>query len=62
MKKTLWYALLIIGFAILVGITIIAAKSETLDSTLKTWGFMGLGYLGFILFAYAWMKLSKKNK
>ncbi|MGD9886884.1 MAG: hypothetical protein AB7T03_02850 [Bacilli bacterium] len=62
MKKAIWYLLLFIGLAILVGITLIAAFSENLGSFLKTWGFMGLGYLGFIIFAYAWMKLAKHKK
>ncbi|MDD3106364.1 MAG: hypothetical protein PHP65_00975 [Bacilli bacterium] len=62
MKKAIWVLLLLIGFLILVGIIIIAAKSEVLGEFTKTWGFMLLGYVGFILFAYGWMKLVKKNK
>ncbi|HNZ50036.1 MAG TPA: hypothetical protein PK087_01845 [Bacilli bacterium] len=62
MKKIGWYIMLVIGLGLLVGITLIAAFSESLDGVLKTWGFMGFGYLGFILFAYAWMKLSRFKK
>jgi hypothetical protein len=62
MKKTMWILSLVVGTMILIGIVVIAALSEKLGSFIKTWGFMGLGYLGFILFAYGWMKLSKKPK
>jgi len=61
MKKILGVAAIVLGILLFFGTILIAAFSEDLGSGFKTWGFMVLGYIGFALFAYGWMKISKKK-
>ncbi|HEY8395913.1 MAG TPA: hypothetical protein VIK96_03970 [Bacilli bacterium] len=60
MKKLAAISILI-GLAAFVGIIIISAKSEGLSSTMKTLGFITLGYFGVITFTWGWLKLFRKN-
>lgn len=52
---------IILGILVFGGTILIAAFSEDLTAGFKTWGFMVLGYIGFVLFAYGWMKIAKKK-
>ncbi len=52
---------IVLGVLLFGGTILIAALSEDLRSGFKTWGFMVIGYAGFALFAYGWMKITKKK-
>jgi hypothetical protein len=60
MKKLALVAI-IFGVLALIGIIIISAKSQDIDSSLKTTGFVVVGYLGVICFAWGWMKIFRKK-
>lgn len=59
--KKLYILSIIIGIISIVGIFLISAYSNNLNQYIKTFGFIILGYIGVISFAYGWMKLFKKK-
>lgn len=59
--KKLYILLIILGVLSFVGIILISAYSEKLSETVKSIGFIGLGYLGIILFTYGWMKIFRNK-
>lgn len=61
MKKIIAAGTIVLGILLFGGTILIAAFSEDLNANFKTWGFMVIGYIGFALFAYGWMKISKKK-
>ncbi|NLD26859.1 MAG: hypothetical protein GX661_05810 [Acholeplasmataceae bacterium] len=59
--KKLAIVAIFFGLLALIGISFISAKSQDIESSLKTWGFVVLGYLGVISFAWGWMKIFRKK-